>query len=193
MGTLQEQWSAPSDEQNTARQLDGTEVERVFEDRASGRDTVRPGLADLLGFVREGDEVLVHSMDRLARNLDDLRSLVRRLTDKGVAVTFVVERLTFKGDDSPLSTLLLSVMGAFAEFERALNRERQAEGIAAAKARGVYRGRKPALSPDKRAELVGRVRAGESRTALAAEYRISRDTVYSYLRSADAAPPTVDT
>ncbi len=170
-------------EQNTVRQFDVLGVERVFEDRASGRDTARPGLVEMLGFVRDGDEVLVHSMDRLARNLDDLRSLVRQLTDKGVAVTFVTERLTFTGDDSPMATLLLSVMGAFAEFERALTRERQAEGIAAARARGVYQGRKPALSPDKQAEVVARARAGEPKTALAAEYKISRETVYAYLRA----------
>src|SRR5450756_1575033 len=134
-------------EQNTARQLEGVEVERTFTDRASGKDTARPKLAEMLAFVREGDTVLVHSMDRLARNLEDLRALVRTLTGKGVRVAFVTEGLTFTGEDSPMSTLLLSVMGAFAEFERALIRERQTEGIAAAKARGVYRGRKPALTP----------------------------------------------
>jgi DNA invertase Pin-like site-specific DNA recombinase len=77
-------------------------------------------------------------MDRLARNLDDLRRLVRELTGNGVKVSFINEGLTFTGDDSPMATLLLSVMGAFAEFERALIRERQREGIALAKARGVY-------------------------------------------------------
>ncbi|WP_443654132.1 recombinase family protein [Cellulosimicrobium marinum] len=171
-------------EQSTARQLEGVEVERVFEDRASGRDASRPRLVELLAFVREGDEVLVHSMDRLARNLDDLRRLVRQLTDRGVAVTFVSERLTFTGQDTPMATLLLSVMGAFAEFERALIRERQAEGIAAAKARGAYHGRRPALTPERASELVARARAGEPKTVLATEYGISRETVYTYLRAA---------
>lgn len=174
-------------EQNTVRQLDGVEVERVFEDRASGRDTARPELAEMVRFVRDGDEVLVHSMDRLARNLDDLRALVRQITGKGAAVTFVSERLTFTGDDTPMATLLLSVMGAFAEFERALIRERQAEGIAAARARGMYRGRRPALTPDQAAELVARARAGERKTALAVEFGISRETVYAYLRASGTA------
>ena len=133
-------------EQNTVRQLDGAEVERTFTDRASGKDTARPRLAEMLAFVREGDTVLVHSMDRLARDLEDLRGLVPTLTGKGVRVEFVKEGLVFTGEDSPMATLLLSVMGAFAEFERALILERQREGIAAARQRGAYTGRKPALT-----------------------------------------------
>ena len=171
-------------DQNVVRQLDGVEVERVFTDTASGKDAHRPELVELLAFVREGDEVLVHSMGRLARNLEDLRALVRTLTGKGVRVAFVTEGLTFTGEDSPMSTLLLSVMGAFAEFERALIRERQTEGIAAAKARGVYRGRKPALTPVQVADVVARVAAGEAKTALATEYGISRETIYAHLRAA---------
>src|SRR4051794_41554135 len=112
-------------DQNTARQLDGINVERVFTDKASGKDTTRPKLDALLAFVRDGDTVVVHSMDRLARNLDDLRRLVRALTGKGVRVQFVTENLTFTDEDTAMATLLLSVMGAFAEFERALIRERQ--------------------------------------------------------------------
>ena len=92
--------------------------------------------------LREGDTVIVHSMDRLARNLDDLRQLVRTLTGRGINIQFVKESLTFTGEDSPMATLLLSVMGAFAEFERALIRERQLEGIALAKQRGAYKGRR---------------------------------------------------
>jgi len=109
--------------------------------------------------VRDGDTVIVHSMDRLARNLDNLRRLVRVLTAKGVRVQFVKEQLTFTGNDTAMANLLLSVMGAFAEFERALIGERQREGIALAKKRGAYRGRKRSLSADQVAEL--RRRAGE--------------------------------
>jgi DNA invertase Pin-like site-specific DNA recombinase len=110
-------------DQRTDRQLDGVELDRVFTDKASGKDVVRPQLDALLAFVRDGDTVVVHSMDRLARNLDDLRRLVRALTGKGVRVQFVTENLTFTGEDTAMATLLLSVMGAFAEFERALIRE----------------------------------------------------------------------
>lgn len=169
-------------DQNTVRQLDGIEVERVFTDRASGKDTARPKLDELIAFVRDGDTVIVHSMDRLARNLDDLRRLVRTLTGKGVRIEFVKESLTFTGEDSPMATLLLSVMCAFAEFERALILERQREGIAAAKQRGVYTGRKPALTTEQAQQLRERVAAGERKSALAKEFGISRETVYSYLR-----------
>ena len=171
-------------DQNTVRQLDGIEIERVFTDKASGKNTTRPQLDEMIAFVRAGDTVLVHSMDRLARNLDDLRRLVRTLTGKGVRVEFVKESLTFTGEDSPMATLLLSVMGAFAEFERALILERQREGIAAAKQRGVYTGRKPALTAEQAQQLRERAVAGEKKSALAREFGISRETVYSYLRPA---------
>jgi DNA invertase Pin-like site-specific DNA recombinase len=170
-------------DQNTIRQLDGVPVERVFTDKASGKDAARPKLEALIAFVREGDTVLVHSMDRLARNLDDLRRLVRMLTSKGVKVEFVKESLAFTGEDSPMATLLLSVMGAFAEFERALILERQREGIAAAKARGVYTGRRPALTDERARELRERAAAGERKSVLAKDFGISRETVYSYLRT----------
>jgi DNA invertase Pin-like site-specific DNA recombinase len=178
-------------DQNTVRQLDGVVVDRVFTDTASGKDTVRPALDALIGFVRDGDTVLVHSMDRLARNLDDLRRVVRMLTGKGVRVEFVKESLTFTGEDSPMATLLLSVMGAFAEFERALILERQREGIAAARARGVYTGRKPAVTVEQADQLRARAAAGEPKAALATEYGIGRETVYSYLRATRPAPAPV--
>lgn len=171
-------------DQNTVRQLDGIEVERVFTDRASGKNTARPQLDEMIAFVRAGDTVLVHSMDRLARNLDDLRRLVRTLTGKGVRVEFVKESLVFTGEDSPMANLLLSVMGAFAEFERALILERQREGITAAKQRGAYTGRNPALTGEQATELRERAAAGERKSALAKEFGISRETVYSYLRPA---------
>jgi DNA invertase Pin-like site-specific DNA recombinase len=171
-------------EQNIVRQLDGIDVERTFTDKASGKSSDRPQLDAMIAFVRDGDTVIVHSMDRLARNLDDLRRLVRTLTGKGVRVEFVKESLTFTGEDSPMANLLLSVMGAFAEFERALILERQREGIAKAKDRGVYKGRKPALTPQQARELIERAVAGESKTALAKAYKISRESVYAYLRAA---------
>lgn len=169
-------------DQNPERQLEGVQIDRSFTDKASGKDTQRPELDALLTFVREGDTVVVHSMDRLARNLDDLRRLVQKLTQRGVRMEFVKESLTFTGEDSPMANLMLSVMGAFAEFERALIKERQREGIALAKQRGAYRGRKKSLSDTKMAELRQRAAAGEKKTALAREFGISRETLYQYLR-----------
>ncbi len=170
-------------DQNPGRQLELVRADKVFVDMASGKDARRPQLEAMLDFVREGDVVAVHSMDRLARNLDDLRRLVQGLVQRGVRVEFVKEGLRFTGEDSPMAQLLLSVMGAFAEFERALIRERQREGIALAKLRGAYRGRKKKLSPEQGAELRRRVAAGEKKAELAREFGVSRETVYQYLKT----------
>ena len=172
-------------DQNPERQHEHVPVDRLSTDKASGKDTQRPELERLLAFVREGDTVVVHSMDRLARNLDDLRRRVQGLTRRGVRIEFVKECLTFTGEDSPMANLMLSVMGAFAEFERALIRERQREGIALAKQRGAYRGRKKALAPERVADLRRRAAAGEKKAQLAREFGISRETLYQYLRTDD--------
>ena len=133
-------------EQNTARQLVGVALDRVFEEKASGKNIdARPVLQEMLDYIREGDEVYVHSMDRLARNLKDLLTLVTTITDKGVTLHFVKENLTFEAKEkaSPFNKLLLGLLGSVAQFERELLLERQREGIAQAKARGAYKGRKP--------------------------------------------------
>jgi len=170
-------------DQKTVRQLEGIRLDRVFTDKASGKDTKRPQLEALLEFVREGDLVVCHSMDRLARNLDDLRRLVVGLTKRNIRVEFIKESLTFTGEDSPMATLLLNVMGSFAQFERELIKERQREGIAIAKKNGVYKGRKPSLSAEQAAELRKRVAAGEKKAGIARDYKISRETLYQYLRA----------
>lgn len=169
--------------QNTARQLEGLELERVFTDKASGKDTHRPQLEQLLSYVREGDTVVVHSLDRLGRNLLDLQSLVQQLTGKGVTVEFIKEHMVFKpGEQDSMSTLLFSIMGAFAQFERDLIRERQLEGIAQAKKRGAYKGRKPKLIPVQVQELREAASKGTSKTLLAERFGISRKTVYELLK-----------
>jgi DNA invertase Pin-like site-specific DNA recombinase len=169
-------------DQNTERQLEGIEVAKVFTDKASGKDTQRPQLEALMSFVRTGDTMVVHSMDRLARNLDDLRRIVQTLTAKGVRIEFVKEHLTFTGEDSPMASLMLSVMGAFAEFERALIHERQREGIELAKQRGAYKGRKKSLSEAAVAEFRQRLATGVTKAQVAREFGISRETLYQYLR-----------
>jgi DNA invertase Pin-like site-specific DNA recombinase len=169
-------------EQHTDRQLDGIELDRRFTDRASAKDATRPRLVALKRFVREGDVVVVHSMDRLARNLDDLRQTVKELTARGVRIEFVKEGLKFTGEDLPMTHLMLSAMGAFAEFERALLRERQREGITLAKQRGAYRGRKPSLDAQGIAKLKRRVAKGERKSEIALDMGICRETLDSYLR-----------
>jgi DNA invertase Pin-like site-specific DNA recombinase len=171
-------------DQNTDRQLEGIEVAKTFTDKASGKDTMRPQLEALMSFVRTGDTVVVHSMDRLARNLDDLRRIVQTLTARGVRIEFVKEHLMFTGEDSPMASLMLSVMGAFAEFERALIHERQREGIALAKHRGAYKGRKKSLSDAAITELRQRLNTGTTKAQVARDFGISRETLYQYLREA---------
>lgn len=172
-----------TEDQNTARQLDGIALDCVFEDKASGKNIDRPELTRCLSHLRAGDVLHVHSMDRLARNLDNLRELVKDLTGRGVRVEFHKEGQVFTGEDSPMANLLLSMLGAVAEFERALIKERQREGIAAAKARGVYRGRKPSLTDEQRHVLLARARSGDSKAALAREFGISRETLYQHVRA----------
>ena len=182
-------------DQKELRQLDGIKLDKRFVDKASGKDLHRPELEQLTGYVREGDTVICHSMDRLARNLDDLRKVVLGFTDRGVHVRFEKENLIFTGEDSPMSHLLLSVMGAFAQFERDLIRERQREGIALAKLReGAYVGRKHCLNPAQAKELRRRVAAGESKTALAGELGISRQTYLDTLQEqgSESQPATCD-
>jgi len=175
-----------SAEQNTERQLDGLDMNRIFTDKVSGKSVDRPALQEMLRFVRDGDHLFVHSMDRLARNLIDLRQMVQDLTAKGVRITFVKENLVFNGDDAAMSVLLLSVMGAVAEFERAIIRERQAEGIRIAKQKGVYKGRKASLTNDQMAEIQEKIAAGVPKAKIAREYKCSRETLYKYLRQGEA-------
>ena len=169
-------------DQNSERQLDGVDLDKVFTDRASGKDTQRPQLVAALEYVREGDTLLVHSMDRLARNAEDLLRVVRELSGRGVSVEFVKNRLTFAGKADPMSKLMLTLLAAFGEFERELIRERQREGIAIAKAKGVYRGRKRALTPEQVKEVLEQAYAGMPKADLARAYGISRETLYQYLR-----------
>lgn len=166
-------------DQNTDRQLEGVTVAKTFTDKASGGSKDRPALEALLEYVREGDTVHVHSIDRLARDLGDLLSLLQTFTGRGVSVVFHKERLTFTGEDSPFQTLQLQVIGAVAQFERAIIKERQREGIAKAKTRGVYRGRKPSIDVAQVKEM--HQDRGLSPSAIAKELGIARSSVYRVL------------
>ena len=127
------------------------------------------------------DQLIVHSMDRLARNAEDLLSMVRTLNEKGISVQFIKENLTFTWDKrDPMSDLLLTLLGAVAQFERSLIRERQREGIALAKKAGVYKGRKPTLTPEAGHQPWLRAKT-EKKAVRAREFGISRETVYQYL------------
>jgi len=174
--------------QNTDRQLDGLTLDRVFTDKLSGKDTNRPELQELLKYARSGDTVHVHSLDRLGRNLDDLRLMVKQFTEQGITVRFEKENLVFSPDTSnAMNMLLFNVMAAFAEFERSLIRERQREGVQLAKAKGLYKGRKREMTDERIKELQERIAAGESKVQIAKDMRISRDTLYRYLKEGKVA------
>lgn len=128
-------------EQNLDRQLSGIEMDKVFEDKCSGKNTKRPGLSSMLEYIRAGDEIHVHDISRLARNLEDLLTLVKQLTGKGISVCFHKENLTFTGESNPMQDLMLSMLGSVYQFERSMLRERQLEGIQQAKIKGKYKGR----------------------------------------------------
>ena len=172
-------------DQNPERQLEGIELDRKFIDKASGKSKERPKLEEMMSYIREGDVLIVHSMDRLARNLDDLRSIVFKLTEAKIQVRFFKENLTFTGEDSPMSNLLLSMMGAFAEFERSLIRERQLEGIALAKKKGLYAGRKSTLSEEKVEAINQLIEKNEKKSEISRKLKISRQTLYRYMRLND--------
>jgi DNA invertase Pin-like site-specific DNA recombinase len=171
-----------STSQNTERQLTDVALDRIFTDKASGKDANRPELSNCLNHLREADVLHVHSIDRLARNLKDLQTIIETLTHKGVTVKFYKEHLTFEASNtSPMQTLMLQMLGAFAEFERTLIKERQREGIEAAKASGKKLGAPAKLTTEQTAELKARVEQGEDKSKVAKEYGISRPTLYKLL------------
>lgn len=171
-------------EQNDSRQLVGLELEKIFVDHASGKNTSeRPQLQAMIEYIREGDEVYVHSMDRLARNLKDLLGLVEQIRNNGASLYFLKESLHIESQtqQSPMTTLMLSMMGAFAEFERSLILERQREGIAIAKQKGLYKGRKP-VSKEKLERAKDLLKQGQKVSAVARQTGLSRASLYKYLK-----------
>jgi DNA invertase Pin-like site-specific DNA recombinase len=168
-------------DQNLDRQ-DLGEVDKVFEEKLSGKSASdRPALQAMLDYVREGDTVVVYSIDRLARDLRDLQDLIERINAEGVTVRFLTEGLTFSADrDDPFAQLQLHLMGSFAQFERSIIRKRQAEGIEKAKAKGVYKGRKATIDRDRVHSLR---QEGLSTYKIAEAMGISRMTVHRILNA----------
>ena len=172
-----------SSDQHVDRQLSDIKLDKIFTEYASGRDKRRAELENMINYIREGDDLFIHSMDRLARTLADLRNLVDCFISKGVAVHFVKEGLNFTGDDTPMDNLMLSIIGSVAEFERSLIHERQAEGIKLAKQRGVYKGRKKVLDSEHIDSIVNDINAGVSKSKVAKKNKISRTTLYKYINN----------
>lgn len=171
-------------DQNLDRQLEVIgDVDRVFDEKISGGSRAdRAALLDCIRYVRDGDTVRVASMDRLARSLGDLRDIVDEITAKGASVEFVKEQQTYSRDsDDAIGRLMLNLLGAFAEFERTLIRERQREGIRIAKAAGKYKGRSRKLSDDQVAEARRLIDTGVPKAAVARSLSVDRTTLYRML------------
>lgn len=169
-------------DQNLARQLETLKAynpDKIFTDQVSGKNLERPGFNQMLEYVREGDMIYVCSLDRLARNLNDLLGTIKCLQACGVSIHFLKENILISSDaqTSSMSKLILSIMGAVAEFERTLIRERQQEGIDLAKKRGVYRGRTP-IAVDRVAKAKELYELGVPLSRIASQTKISRSTLY---------------
>jgi len=172
-------------DQNTIRQLDGISLNKTFTEKLSGKDTQRPTLQECLSYIRQGDTLHVHSIDRLARNAKDLLNLVEQILAKGATVSFSKNNLVFSPDSKDhMAKLQLTMLAAFAEFERELIRERQLEGIAIAKAEGKY-SRRRKVTDEVIEKAKARTEKGEPLSRVAKELNISRETLYKYgVRSA---------
>jgi DNA invertase Pin-like site-specific DNA recombinase len=165
-------------DQNLERQLDDIELDKVFTDKCSGGTRNRPALIECLKHCREGDKLYIHSIDRLARDLCDLQNIVKELNNSGIIVRFEKEELTFSPNSMDIvATLTLQLMGSFAEFERAMIRERQREGIAIAKKAGRVAGRKPKLTPVQVEEVRVMLANGVAKSAIARQFEVSRPTL----------------
>lgn len=171
-----------SEDQNLDRQLAGMEFDKEFIDKCSAKADVRPGLVDLIDYVRDHDEIYVHSLDRLARSIVDLRNIIEQITKKNASIIFVKNNLRFsKEKTDSVSNMMLNILGAFAEFERDIIKERQREGIEIAKQKNLFKGGQKKLKPDEVINLKELALLGLCKTRLAQQFNISRQSVYRYL------------
>lgn len=168
-------------DQNPDRQLSGYELDKKFVEYASGKDIKRPKLEAMLDYIRDDDELFVHSIDRLARSVKDLHHLIDLLVKKKVTVYFVKQNLTFSGNDSPLSKFQLTLLGAVAELEREIILERQREGIAEAKKKGKYKGGVKKLNAEKIEILKQEMQTRKTKSQIAKDLGISRFSLYRYI------------
>jgi len=170
-------------EQNPDRQLEGIPLDKKFIDYASGAHMDRPQLDLMMNYIREDDIVIVHSMDRLARNVLHLRTLINQIMEKSASITFLKENLAFDKNKSPIADLMLMIMGSVAEFELERMRERQREGVKLAKKNGKYSGRKRSLD-DKKVELLKHRLATtrDTMVKIAKDFGVTRSTLYQYVK-----------
>lgn len=173
-----------SHDQNLDRQIAQLKAEKVFTyytDKRSGGSRERPGLEEAMRYVRAGDQLIFTSMDRCARSLIDLHSIVDELVQRGVSVKFLKEGQTYSKDSTPIAKLMLGLLGSIAEFERTITRERQAEGIAEARKRGAYEGRAKALTQQQVDQAKAWIADGIPKTKVAKRLGVGRTTLYAYI------------
>lgn len=171
-----------TDVQNVDRQLEGIDIDRKFIDVASGKNKDRPAFQEMIRYIREGDLLIVHSLDRLGRNMVDILNIVESFIEKGIGIQFVKDNMSFSKQPTAVEKLILQTMASFAEFERNILKERQREGIEIAKAKGLYKGRRRALKLDQVIELNKKVEMGIPKARVAREFGISVVTLYEYLK-----------
>ncbi|EMV9367291.1 recombinase family protein [Vibrio alginolyticus] len=170
-----------SADQNVDRQLVGIELDKTFVEKMSAKVVRnRPVLAECISYLRLGDELYVHSIDRLARNLLDLQSIIGEINNKGASIKFVSEKLEFSTKEDPFAQLTMQMLGAFAEFERKLINIRQREGMQAAKAKGRHIGR-PSVPQEVVQDVRKKALEGTPKTQISKECGVSRQTVYRIL------------
>jgi DNA invertase Pin-like site-specific DNA recombinase len=169
-----------SEGQNTDRQLEGVELHKRFIDKISGASKDRPELNACLQYIRSGDTLHVHSIDRLSRSLRDMEELVSGLVERGVTIEFHTERLTFTKEENPIATMMLHLLTTFAQFERSVTRKRQREGIDIAKSKGKHLGR-PRLDYSRRDEAVELSKRGLNISEISRAMNMSRPSIYKLL------------
>jgi DNA invertase Pin-like site-specific DNA recombinase len=180
-----------SEGQNTSRQdqqIEELNVDKVFSEKISGKNIQdRPQFQLMLDYAREEDIIYCADLSRWGRSLMDIKTTVTALTSKGVTVVFLKENLTFSNDKlDPMSDLLLGILSSLAEWERAVIKSRQMEGVKIAQEKGIYKercGRKPKLTDEQIEEVKRRVEDGEKRADVALAYGVSRQTVYNLVAS----------
>lgn len=164
-----------SEGQNIDRQLDGVHLDKRYIDKISGASKDRPQLQACLEYVRSGDTLHVHSIDRLARSLRDLQEIVDSLVKRGVIIHFHNEHLIFTAEENPVSTMMMQLLGVIAQFERTLTKRRQLEGIAIAKS--IKHCGRPKIDLSRRTEALQLRSEGLSISAIARTMKLSRPSI----------------
>lgn len=176
-------------DQNGARQLAKVKIDHIFKEKISGKNFKKPKLQECLKFCKAGDTLHVNSMDRLARNLRELQQIVSSTIKKEVKIQFHKENLIFTSENHPPSKLMLQIIGAVTEFERSILKERQKEGIEAAKKRGVKLGRKPLMNAEKKEQIISLLNDKITKKEIALKLGVSYETIRLTLKKIEKDYP----